>query len=133
MYATFKFARRKFREHEAKKAAEAPQQHGVAQSSLPTDEEENSRPGGTKGARNDLAPAPVPSKKPAPKVMSSEDKAEQRRRRMYRLKIVFGLCFPFTLQALDTTIVAAALPTIAAEFSMSFSKAMSVPNLLCIG
>lgn len=61
------------------------------------------------------APAVVPEK--TIKTISPEEKAEQHRRRSYRWKIVFGLFAPFTLQALDTTIVAAALPTIAVEFS----------------
>lgn len=46
-----------------------------------------------------------------------EEKAEQRRRRVYRWKIVVGLFAPFTLQSLDTTIIASALPFIASDFS----------------
>lgn len=46
-----------------------------------------------------------------------EEKAEQRRRRSYRWKIVIGLFAPFTLQSLDTTIIASALPFIASDFS----------------
>ncbi|CAN8102695.1 unnamed protein product [Discula destructiva] len=53
---------------------------------------------------------------PEMKAPTLEEEAEQRRRRSYRWKVVLGLFAPFTLQALDTTIVAAALPTIAAEF-----------------
>lgn len=45
------------------------------------------------------------------------DKAEQRRKRVYRWKIVIGLFAPFTLQSLDTTIIASALPFIASDFS----------------
>ncbi|KAK0729615.1 major facilitator superfamily domain-containing protein [Lasiosphaeris hirsuta] len=46
-----------------------------------------------------------------------QEKAEKKRMRNYRLKIVFGLMAPFTLQALDTTIIASALPFIAADFN----------------
>jgi hypothetical protein len=46
-----------------------------------------------------------------------EEKAEQRRKRAYRWKIVIGLFAPFTLQSLDTTIIASALPFIASDFS----------------
>ncbi|KAH8780090.1 major facilitator superfamily domain-containing protein [Diaporthe sp. PMI_573] len=46
-----------------------------------------------------------------------EEKAEQRRKRAYRWKIVIGLFAPFTLQSLDTTIIASALPFIASDFN----------------
>ncbi|KAK2614624.1 hypothetical protein N8I77_001433 [Diaporthe amygdali] len=48
---------------------------------------------------------------------SPEEKAEQRRRRVYRWKIVVGLVAPFTLQSLDTTIIASALSFIASDFN----------------
>ncbi|KAK0609413.1 major facilitator superfamily domain-containing protein [Immersiella caudata] len=47
---------------------------------------------------------------------SPEERAEKKRRRVYRYKIIFGLFMPFTLQALDTTIIASALPFIATDF-----------------
>ena len=48
-----------------------------------------------------------------------KEKAERKKRqRAYRYRIIFGLMMPFTLQALDTTIIASALPTIAADFGM---------------
>ncbi|RAL61553.1 hypothetical protein DID88_009592 [Monilinia fructigena] len=37
--------------------------------------------------------------------------------RNYRIKLIIGLFFPFTIQALDTTIVASALPWIASDFN----------------
>jgi hypothetical protein len=46
-----------------------------------------------------------------------DDSAAKRRRKKYRLKVIFGLVGPFTLQALDTTIIASALPFIAKAFS----------------
>lgn len=51
--------------------------------------------------------------------LSPEKLADKKRRRVYRWKIVFGLFFPFALQALDITIVASALPFIAKDFGMS--------------
>ncbi|KAK3689392.1 major facilitator superfamily domain-containing protein [Podospora appendiculata] len=44
-------------------------------------------------------------------------KAEKRARRRYRFRIIFGLIMPFMLQALGTTIIASALPVIAADFN----------------
>ncbi|KAL0940893.1 tetracycline efflux protein [Colletotrichum truncatum] len=43
-------------------------------------------------------------------------KSERKARMNYRLKIFGGLVLPFTLQALDVTIIAGALPWIAADF-----------------
>jgi hypothetical protein len=48
---------------------------------------------------------------------SPEEVAEKKRRRKYRWKIVIGLFAPFALQALDTTIIASAMPYIATDFS----------------
>ncbi len=57
------------------------------------------------------------SKGSAKKELTPEEQAEKKRRRKYRLKILLGLVAPFTLQALDMTIVASALPFIATDFS----------------
>jgi MFS family permease len=43
-------------------------------------------------------------------------KFEKRAARNYRRKVVLGLILPFALQALDTTIIASALPWIAVDF-----------------
>lgn len=43
-------------------------------------------------------------------------RAESRRALIYRLKLIAGLLMPFALQALDVTIVASALPSIAIDF-----------------
>jgi hypothetical protein len=37
----------------------------------------------------------------------------------YRWKLIAGLVLPFSVQALDVTIIASALPFIASDFSMS--------------
>ncbi|KAL1870246.1 hypothetical protein Daus18300_005311 [Diaporthe australafricana] len=66
-------------------------------------------PAATKSAK-----AGIQTEKPE---ASPEEKAEQRRRRAYRWRIVLGLVAPFTLQSLDTTIIASALPFIASDFN----------------
>lgn len=53
-----------------------------------------------------------------------QQKAEKSRRRKYRWRIIAGLMLPFTLQALDTTIIASALPYIAEDFGMFFSPSL---------
>lgn len=63
---------------------------------------------------NNTAKSGAKTEKPEP---TPEEKAEQRRKRAYRWKIVIGLFAPFTLQSLDTTIIASALPFIASDFS----------------
>lgn len=78
----------------------------------------NDSPAAVKGAEPGTK-----TEKPEP---TPEEKAEQRRRRSYRWKIVIGLFAPFTLQSLDTTIIASALPFIASDFSKYIYK----PNRL---
>jgi hypothetical protein len=46
-------------------------------------------------------------------------KDEKRAARRYRWKLIAGLFFPATVQALDTTIIASALPFIGSEFRAS--------------
>jgi hypothetical protein len=53
------------------------------------------------------------------KTRSPEQVAEDRKRRVYRWKVILGLFGPFALQALDTTVIASALPYIATDFSAS--------------
>lgn len=50
-----------------------------------------------------------------------ERSAEHKKRRTHKYKVLFGLALPFALQSLDTTIVASALPFIAADFGTSTS------------
>ena len=52
---------------------------------------------------------------PAPET-TTDRSAERKRLRAYRYRIVVGLALPFTLQALDTTVIASALPFIARDF-----------------
>ena len=44
-------------------------------------------------------------------------KEEKRAAKIYRWKLIAGLSLPFAVQALETTIVAGALPFIASDFS----------------
>lgn len=111
MILAYGYARRKYQERQAKQqATQLPSQtnHGSA-----------SRPSGATAMPGDIRSDMNPSSNPFTKAPTPEEKAETRRRRSYRWKIVLGLFAPFTLQALDTTIVAAALPTIAEKFGES--------------
>lgn len=53
---------------------------------------------------------------------STEDTPEQKKAaRNYRWRLIMGLLLPSILEALDTTIIAAALSFIASEFSKRFN------------
>lgn len=56
------------------------------------------------------------------KICTPEEVAEQKRKNVYRWKIILGLFSPYCLQALDTTIVASALPFIAEDFSTYYTQ-----------
>ncbi|KAJ5170802.1 Major facilitator superfamily domain general substrate transporter [Penicillium coprophilum] len=62
----------------------------------------------------DTVDIPQPDRKQ--KTRSPEEVAEKRRN-VYRWKIILGLFSPYCLQALDTTIIASALPFIAEDFN----------------
>lgn len=81
----------------------------------------------------ELRPGVLTANHPAPRKNSANAAETMRRQEMktrpfypkmvdknrmgvYRWKIILGLFGPFALQALDTTIIASALPFIAAEF-----------------
>lgn len=80
---------------------------------------------------SDFATAPHPAGR-EPKELATDDggspgdsgpcvlcKQEKKAARVYRWKLIAGLFFPFSVQALDTTIVAGALPFIASDFRES--------------
>lgn len=121
MIIAFKYGKRKYKEHQAKK-----EQDQVQNGSRPSDagmastSTESSRP--FNGERN------TTSSKPDERQLTPEEKAEKKRKRIYRWKVVLGLSTPFLLQALDTTIVASALPTIAEKFSKTYYN--PTPSLL---
>jgi hypothetical protein len=145
MYFAVKYARKKYKERQAAKlagpsaqdpsSAEAQVQFqpGVEQPSEqhvePTVEAGEA---GKAAAPAELPIAPVAAQtdiavpelavtsgKAAKTVVSDEEKIQKKKRRQYRVKIIFGLVAPFALQALDTTIIASALPYIAKDFSTS--------------
>lgn len=96
--------------HSGATARDTPTKETPQSLDSPSNAAANGSPTAAKGA------AGTKTEKPEP---TPEEKAEQRRKRAYRWKIVIGLFAPFTLQSLDTTIIASALPFIASDFSKS--------------
>lgn len=119
MFLAAKYGRKKYREYKTQKQL----QHGT----------HNRRHPDTENAENVVvdprSPASsTPSSQPAEpdshsNLLTPEEKAENKRKSVYRWKVVLGLFAPLLLQALDTTIVASALPTIAAKFGESVTYA----------
>lgn len=68
---------------------------------------------------------PQPDEGKKKKIRSPEQVAEKKRRNVYRWKIILGLFSPYCLQALDTTIVASALPFIVEDFSTCHTQKSS--------
>ncbi|PWI73841.1 hypothetical protein PCL_09117 [Purpureocillium lilacinum] len=72
-------------------------------------------------SRNESSPRPSPktcAHRQGPETTPCLDcKAEKSKVRKYRWKIIFGLLWPYSLQALDATIIASALPWIASDFN----------------
>lgn len=142
MFLAYKYARKKYKERQEAKAQEAPAPANGPSDTEPQRPAETEPPVDAPGAvGNDQiqAPGPVvgdkttvvtekaatPSQTKAKKAEkhepTPEERAETKRRRRYRAKILFGLVLPFTLQAIDMTIVASALPFIAKSFSEYYS------------
>jgi hypothetical protein len=105
-----------YRKHKKRKAAAAKAEAEKAQGPVLTTNEKASDPQAI--AAVDSEPQEIPTTKPVVPEESAEDK---RRRRVYRWKLVLSLCLPGFLAAVDTTIVATALTTIASHFSMTNS------------
>ncbi|KAG7294164.1 hypothetical protein NEMBOFW57_004233 [Staphylotrichum longicolle] len=122
MYLAYKYARKRYRERQESKAADqslpgkttptasnngvlSDERAGLTVSSLPPTRDGPS-PTLESPAIADTEPKETP-----------EERADKKRRRKYRLKIILGLFAPFTLQALDTTIIASALKFIADDFN----------------
>ncbi|GAB1317907.1 Tetracycline efflux protein [Madurella fahalii] len=117
MYLAVRYAKTQYRGYQERKAA---------QQQLPTS------PGGAHSqgaARFDDTTALTSPSLSAPRIPDNsskakdatpketqEERAEKKRRRKYRLKIILGLFAPYTLQALDTTIIASAVKFIADDF-----------------
>lgn len=116
MFLAVKYGRRKYEEHKAQKQLEQGIRDGRQHNAEdPEDTVVDSRNPSSSTARNHAAKPSKPDEHAA--ILTPEEKAEKKRKRIYRWKVVLGLFAPFLLQALDTTIVASALPTIAEEFS----------------
>lgn len=107
MYLAYKHAKKKRQAAEAAAAAAATGQ-------TPT-------PGAPQPEHGALIDGAHPSAGPQPEAKETpEERAEKKRRRSYRWKIILGLFLPFTLQALDTTIIASAVVFIADDFSKCY-------------
>lgn len=131
MIVGYRYARRKLQEREARKRAIEVQTHGHDHGAAPTCPSDTAGTAARAGKGAEVLPvcsdasstlrisntADPSTRKAGTKMLTPEEQAEKHRRRSYRWKVVLGLFLPFTLQALDTTIVAAALPTIAIKFS----------------
>lgn len=121
MYLAYKYANRKYKERKEAKAAEAGKapspesEPGVQQDVAESHQIATTARLEDNGVETVEEKTKLPSsgKQEKPK----EDPAVKKRRIQYRMKIIFGLVAPFTLQALDTTIIASALPFIAKDFS----------------
>ncbi len=114
MIVVYRYARKKRRERQARLAAEAAA--GDTQAAVETAD------GGVRKEAEVQQPTAINAKgdEEKKKELTPEQLAEKKRSRIYRYKLVFGLMAPFTLQALDTTIIASALPFIASDFSQCF-------------
>jgi len=121
MYFAIRYARKKYKERQQAKEAESLGLHSsetgpsTQQDIVTNNETENAASTGSHeaGVRNDN----VAIESAEPNKTPNADPIEKKRRMRYRLKVLFGLVAPFTLQSLDTTIIASALPFIAQDFS----------------
>lgn len=135
MFLAYRWARKKYqeRQQERNEAPSAPPTNSV---DLPLRTKSASGAGGIAASdvsRSLEGPSTTPldgdhpattekaSSKPKKPELTPKEKAQERRRRVYRWKVVLGLFAPFTLQSLDTTIIASALPFIAKDFSESLN------------
>ena len=122
MYLAYKYVKKRKRQREQAKAAEEarPQATETPRDEVLSDDTRAltaSRPTSTQEYLAPISSTPAePDSKPEE---TPEERAEKKRRRAYRLRIILGLFAPFTLQALDTTIIASALKFIADDFSAS--------------
>jgi hypothetical protein len=128
MYLAYNYAKKRYTERQAAKTAgQTPSKaEGYSQDGTQSDDAR----GLTASSDGPSVPSPYD---PSPLALTSghtsphgtkpketpEERADKKRRRKYRLKIILGLFLPFTLQALDTTIIASALKFIADDFSQS--------------
>lgn len=137
MYLAYKYAKKKYKERKQAKAAETAEspssdaQPAVQQDAMASDQIKNAARSEDETAEKGEEKAESTS--PESHETPQDDSIEKKRKRSYRLKIIFGLVAPFTLQSLDTTIIASALPFIAKDFSTSsltptFSNVVADPT-----
>lgn len=98
-----------------KKIKERRQQKALAQQTSPLPPDATLEQTSSDAVQNPVA-GDAPKNIKVKKERSPEEIADKRRRAAYRWKLIAGLCGPFALQALDTTIIASALSDIATEF-----------------
>ncbi len=123
MYLAYKYVKKRKREREQAKAAEEARPRATEtqpQDGVLSDDTRALTASRPSSAQDHPAPISSTPAEPESKPKETpEERAEKKRRRAYRLKIILGLFAPFTLQALDTTIIASALKFIADDFSAS--------------
>lgn len=120
-YMLFKYIRRRVKENNERKAA-----HNITDDSHLTPEFNPTE--GLQSNRHESIPSAASThhaqsrvEKPTPAEGTEESerfKAEARRMRAYRWRMIFGLILPNFLAAVDVTIVAPAIPAISSHFSM---------------
>ena len=122
MFFAYKYARKKYKEREQRKAelaAEAALPPSAKPQPLAQENVVDGQIEGTAPAEDNAAAVGKEPTPPAAKDTGTPpDPKEKKKMTSYRLKIIFGLAAPFALQALDTTIIASALPFIATDFGM---------------
>ena len=137
MFLAYKYAKKRYRAHQEAKLGAQPavQTTPSGQYGMHLDDTR----GLTASSDDPSIPAPYdPAALAAKPVRGSsdegkpketpEEQAEKKHRRKYRLRIILGLFLPFTLQALDTTIIASALKFIADDFSQSLLASYLPPH-----
>ncbi|KAK3998011.1 major facilitator superfamily domain-containing protein [Cladorrhinum sp. PSN332] len=105
MYLAFKFAKNKFHNHRQQQKTKTTTT--TASSSLSSVDPEDRFLSQSRDGATPLSTAGH----------DSANEREKRTRRSYRLRIILALFLPSTLYALDTTIIASALPSIATSFN----------------
>ncbi|KAL2174928.1 uncharacterized protein P884DRAFT_229496 [Thermothelomyces heterothallicus CBS 202.75] len=120
MYLAYKYAKKRYKERQAREAEQqtpAARTASAGRDGAPWDEARGlTAYSDGPGLPAPYDPSPLAAHDETELEETADDRAEKKRRRTYRLKIILGLFLPFALQALDTTIIASALKFIAEDF-----------------